>query len=245
MRPSAFAVLLGLLLFSTPPLLVVDVSSAASMRHVHIQAFSFASNPTVSPGDSVTWDNHDASGHSVTSDEGRFPSATLDEGATHTVTFTEAGTYAYHCAFHPAMKGRVVVAEPSPAGARLRLSDLSVPSEARVGTAVNVTARLRNDGDADATGTVALVVDGKDLLTRAVLVHAHDGGNVTFAYIPSRAGNVSISMRLLDDPPLPARTLRIVGEPQSPPASAREPAPGWLAVASVAALAAVASRRVR
>lgn len=147
---------------------------------------------------------------------------------------------------HPTFEvAGVATAQAAPADPHLRLSDLSVPSEARVGTAVNVTARLRNDGDADATGTVALVVDGEDLLTRAVLVHAQDGGNVTFAYVPSRAGNVSLSMRLLDDPPLPARTLRIVGEPPTPPASAREPAPGWLAVASIAALAAVAIRRVR
>ena len=36
-------------------------------------------------------------------------SATLNQGDTWQVKFTVAGTYAYHCTFHPGMDGQLTV----------------------------------------------------------------------------------------------------------------------------------------
>lgn len=60
-------------------------------------------------GTKVTWTNNDGAPHTVTSDSGAFGSQTLNQGNTFSFTFTSAGTFPYHCAFHPGMKGTVIV----------------------------------------------------------------------------------------------------------------------------------------
>jgi len=67
---------------------------------------------TVRVGDSVTWFNADVMEHTVTSDAGTpvaFDSPLLNSGDTFSFTFTQAGTYAYHCAPHPTMTGTIIV----------------------------------------------------------------------------------------------------------------------------------------
>ena len=63
---------------------------------------------TVSTGSSVTWTNNDAFAHTVTFDSGP-DCGNLAGGATKTATFSQAGTYPYHCTIHSNMKGTVVV----------------------------------------------------------------------------------------------------------------------------------------
>lgn len=79
------------------------------------------SSVTIAKGGSVTWINNGPSIHTVVSDStagsttfnsGQIiagNSATGAAAGTFTVTFPTAGTYAYHCAIHPYMKGTVVV----------------------------------------------------------------------------------------------------------------------------------------
>lgn len=67
----------------------------------------------VAVGDTVTF-KVDSGAHTVDFEEmagvSSLQSGNLDEGATHTVTFTEPGTFAYRCAYHvPGMVGSVVV----------------------------------------------------------------------------------------------------------------------------------------
>jgi plastocyanin len=57
----------------------------------------------------VTWTNNDYTIHTVTSDTGAFDSGLLNNGNSWTYTFTTPGTYTYHCAIHPFMKGTIVV----------------------------------------------------------------------------------------------------------------------------------------
>ncbi len=64
---------------------------------------------TVSVGDTVTWLNTDSMTHTVTSDTGAFDSGLLSPGDRWSYTFTQAGTYAYHCTPHPQMTGTIVV----------------------------------------------------------------------------------------------------------------------------------------
>jgi amicyanin len=62
----------------------------------------------VRAGATVTWTNRDSVPHNVTFMNGGA-SGTLGQGQSYSHTFTQPGTYDYHCTFHPGMIGRVVV----------------------------------------------------------------------------------------------------------------------------------------
>jgi plastocyanin len=48
--------------------------------------------------------------HTATSDSGsELASTSLSKGESYTHTFTTPGTYNYHCAVHPSMKGKIIV----------------------------------------------------------------------------------------------------------------------------------------
>ena len=65
----------------------------------------------VSSGATVTWTNQDGTAHSVIFDGGAAAnSGTVDAGVAKALVMpTAAGTYAYHCGFHPTMTGTVQV----------------------------------------------------------------------------------------------------------------------------------------
>jgi plastocyanin len=79
-----------------------------------IQNLAFPASIAIKSGTSVTWANKDGFPHTVASDPGQaasFDSKPIDAGATFSVTFAKAGTYAYHCNIHPSMHGAVVVSD--------------------------------------------------------------------------------------------------------------------------------------
>lgn len=94
-----------------------DDASAASTAaddaaavSVTIADFAFApAEVSVAAGETVAWVNEDWAPHTATAADGGFDSGRLDQGATFSQTFTEAGTHAYMCAFHPGMTGTIVV----------------------------------------------------------------------------------------------------------------------------------------
>ena len=57
----------------------------------------------------VVWTNNDSQPHTVTANGAAFDSGFLAPGATFSYTFTQPGTYDYHCTYHPWMTGTVVV----------------------------------------------------------------------------------------------------------------------------------------
>jgi len=67
---------------------------------------------TINVGDTVTWTNNDDSPHTVTADDDQFNSGNMNEGVTWSYTFTEAGSYDYHCNYHGSMTGTVTVVDP-------------------------------------------------------------------------------------------------------------------------------------
>lgn len=68
------------------------------------------SQVTIQKGDFVTWTNNDSADHTVTADTGNGPkSETIKPGSKYTYTFDETGSFQYHCDFHSAMHGTVVV----------------------------------------------------------------------------------------------------------------------------------------
>ncbi|MDO8894482.1 MAG: cupredoxin domain-containing protein [Nitrosomonas sp.] len=97
--------LLGLIsLFIAYPLTAI-----AETVTVNIQGFAF--NPktiSLNEGDSVTWNNQDGAAHSTTQDANLW-SSDLNPGGSFSFMFNKAGTYTYHCRFHPSMKATISV----------------------------------------------------------------------------------------------------------------------------------------
>jgi plastocyanin len=71
-------------------------------------------------GGLVQWVNNDQNSgvyggtgttHNITADDESFSSGNILPGGTFERTFTVAGSYAYHCSIHPAMKGTVIVTQ--------------------------------------------------------------------------------------------------------------------------------------
>lgn len=63
----------------------------------------------VEAGTTVTWTNTDRDSHTSTSDVPGWNSGTISPGRQFSFTFQTAGTFPYHCSFHPGMTGTVVV----------------------------------------------------------------------------------------------------------------------------------------
>ena len=82
-----------------------------SQNSVTISNFAFTpSELKVKVGDTVTWTNKDSAPHTVTSDSGsELASQSLSKGQTYSHTFSQAGTYSYHCSIHTGMKAKVIV----------------------------------------------------------------------------------------------------------------------------------------
>lgn len=65
---------------------------------------------TISKGTKVTWTNTSEAPHTVTSDTNAFNTpSSLQQNQTFSMTFTTAGTFAYHCSIHPYMKATITV----------------------------------------------------------------------------------------------------------------------------------------
>ena len=85
-------------------------STAQGSPIIRIVDFAYQPGPTcVDAGTTVTWLNDDAQAHTSTADEGEWNSPLLNLGDSFTFTFSQAGTFAFHCTPHPFMQGTVVV----------------------------------------------------------------------------------------------------------------------------------------
>ncbi len=89
------------------------ISTTPTPSNVSVDIKGFTYSPPVlkvKTGTKVTWTNNDNVAHTVTSDSaGLFGSSTLSPGQSFSFTFTNTGSFSYHCAIHPMMKGSVVV----------------------------------------------------------------------------------------------------------------------------------------
>jgi len=104
------AALVAVFVMAAAPGLVRSVS-AQSTVNVSIENFSFSpASISVSAGDTVVWTNNDSVAHTVTSTDGAFDTGDIAPGASASVTFENAGTFAYICSIHPSMTGSVDVA---------------------------------------------------------------------------------------------------------------------------------------
>jgi plastocyanin len=84
--------------------------SASGSATVDIRAFKYEpARIEVARGGRIMWTNSDEAAHTSTADDRSFDTQTIERGKQRSVTFTKAGTFAYHCDFHPFMKATVVV----------------------------------------------------------------------------------------------------------------------------------------
>jgi plastocyanin len=91
-------------------------SSNSSVAQVKIteqdEKYGFApATLTVAKGTRVEWSNASDAPHTVTSDSGTTLASDMinPSGGSFSFTFTQPGTYTYHCTIHPYMKGTIVV----------------------------------------------------------------------------------------------------------------------------------------
>jgi plastocyanin len=87
-----------------------DGKQATGAQAIQIQNYAFApASLTVPVGTTVTWTNLDSAPHTATSPSGAWDSGNLDQGESFSHTFAEAGSFDYHCSYHPNMTGTIVV----------------------------------------------------------------------------------------------------------------------------------------
>ena len=87
-------------------------AAGPAVRAAKVDIKSFKFNPgvvAVKKGGRITWTNSDSTAHTATADKRSFDTQSIDPGKSRTVSFTRAGSFAYHCDFHPFMKAMVVV----------------------------------------------------------------------------------------------------------------------------------------
>jgi plastocyanin len=96
----------------SPKPTAAPAATPAAVRSATVDIASFKYKPAViavKKGGHVRWTNSDSAAHTATADDRSFDTQTIDRGKARVVSFTTAGTFAYHCDFHPFMKATVVV----------------------------------------------------------------------------------------------------------------------------------------
>lgn len=90
---------------------VTERDSYQKTYNVNISNFAFSpSELRIKEGDSVVWTNKDSVAHTVTSDFGsELDSTFLSNGQTYSHTFSDKGTFEYHCTPHLQMKAKIIV----------------------------------------------------------------------------------------------------------------------------------------
>jgi len=85
-------------------------SAAAGEVAVSIKDFAFGPpDITATVGQTITFTNGDSAPHTATLDDGSCTTPNISGGASDGLTFTAAGTFPFHCAIHPNMKGTITV----------------------------------------------------------------------------------------------------------------------------------------
>jgi plastocyanin len=92
------------------PLAAKMASAGGHLTHVvEIKGHKFSpATLEMKAGDRVQFVNLDGAPHTATADNGAFDTGRLGKGEEATIRITEAGSYSYFCAVHPAMKGSVI-----------------------------------------------------------------------------------------------------------------------------------------
>ena len=86
------------------------VAALTTLKTVNIRSTGFVpKNVTIAGGDTVRWKNVDTVKHQVVANNGAFASGQLPPSGTYSKRIDVPGTYPYHDALHPVLKGTVKV----------------------------------------------------------------------------------------------------------------------------------------
>jgi plastocyanin len=97
---------------ATTPTPETGVQPTSVSGETKIEIVNFAFDPatvTVPVGTTVKWTNEDSATHTITSDSGDWDSGKLMNGQSFSHTFTQSGSFSYHCSIHASMKGTIEV----------------------------------------------------------------------------------------------------------------------------------------
>ena len=111
-------------------------------KTVSIKSTAFAPKTvTIAGGDTVTWKNVDTVNHQVVANSGAFASGQIAPNRTYAKRIDTPGTYNYHDALHPTMKGAVKVTGAAPSVSIAASTGIAVyGSEIHVGGAISPAA---------------------------------------------------------------------------------------------------------
>jgi plastocyanin len=91
------------------------VAAMTAQKNVNIRSTGFfPKTVTIAGGDTVQWKNVDTVAHQVVANNGAFASGRLGRNETYRKRIDVPGTYNYHDALHPSLKGTVRVTGPAP-----------------------------------------------------------------------------------------------------------------------------------
>jgi plastocyanin len=91
------------------------VAGLTASKTVSIKSTAFAPKAvTINGGDTVTWKNVDTVNHQVVANNGAFASGQIAPNRIYAKRLDTPGTYGYHDALHPTLKGTVKVTGPAP-----------------------------------------------------------------------------------------------------------------------------------
>lgn len=155
-------------------LVVHQGSAEAASSTVTIKSFAYGpSLLTVAVGDTVVFQNDESSvPHTVTSDTGvvpAFDTGNIPAGTSKSITFSAAGTFAYHCTIHPSMHGTLVVLQagvtptattPASTATTVPTATRTVPSSTQSSPTVAVGPPATGNGDAGGGSNAWLVLLG-------------------------------------------------------------------------------------
>jgi plastocyanin len=169
--------------------LVLAAPAGAADQPIAFQSYSYNPTPvTIKTGDTATF-NGSFMNHPLVWDNGEF--ATTNTGSSKSFSFSQPGTYSYHCMLHAVSQGMVgsltVVADQHPATVAFSVS----PAAPSVGQPVTFTYT----GSADPDGS--LVSWQWDLDGDGAFETSTPGGMVSNTY--AKAGTVTVRMRAIDD----------------------------------------------
>ncbi|HEY6451642.1 MAG TPA: cupredoxin family copper-binding protein [Steroidobacteraceae bacterium] len=111
---AALLALIGGTLVARAPIADGDAGTsdagATRSQRVTIEGLRFSpATLSVRRGATVVWINKDLVPHSVTADGRQFDSQSIAPQSSWTYRALKAGSFDYHCTYHPAMKGRLIV----------------------------------------------------------------------------------------------------------------------------------------
>ena len=110
------------------------VAGLTASKTVSIKSTAFAPKAvTINGGDTVTWKNVDTVNHQVVANNGAFASGQIAPNRIYAKRLDTPGTYGYHDALHPVLKGTVKVTGPAPS-----VSIGASPAIAVFGNAIHV-----------------------------------------------------------------------------------------------------------